>query len=401
MEKHFIPELLAPAGSLEKLKVVINYGANAVYLGGQDFSLRSAADNLTNDELIEGVAFAHDRSAKVYVVLNSFLHDKELEELPPFVTFLEEISVDAVIVSDIGVLQVVKEYSNIPIHLSTQASCINSSAGKLWKAMGVQRLILGREVSVSEAAKIKEDVGLPVEIFIHGSMCMTYSGNCVISNYTQGRDSNRGGCAHSCRFEYSLGFNEEKPLSTFFMSSKDLEGVDALTQMIEEQIDSLKIEGRMKGHLYAGTVTKVYAELLQLYKKDGAIAPAYKDRAKRDLRKVVHRDYCSGNLIGSADNSTIYDEREHDGALNEYAVAGYVMDIVEDQHILIEVRKSFNRGDSLEIVPFKGESICLVADDIKNVLGVDLTRTKPSSLVKLPYLKNVEKWNLVRIKETL
>ena len=203
---YWTPELLSPAGSLEKLKVSVLYGADAVYLGGQKFGLRQASDNFTYEELAEGVEFAHTHGAKVYVVLNSFLHDKDLEELPEFITVLEDLKVDAVIVSDLGVICTIRKHSKLVVHLSTQASCLNIESAKLWQKMGAQRIVLGREVTIKEAAKIKQATGLEIEMFVHGSMCMSYSGNCVISNYTQGRDSNRGGCAHSCRFEYSKTF---------------------------------------------------------------------------------------------------------------------------------------------------------------------------------------------------
>ena len=196
-----IPELLAPAGSLDKLKVAVSYGANAVYFGGLKFGLRSAADNFTEQELIEGVEFAHSHGSLVYVVLNGFLHDKDLEDLPEFIKFLESLKIDAVIVSDLGVIETVKKHTNLEVHLSTQASCLNSYSAKLWKKMGVSRIVLGREVSIEEAKKIKEVADIEIEMFVHGSMCMAYSGNCTISNYTQGRDSNRGGCRYGdeCR----------------------------------------------------------------------------------------------------------------------------------------------------------------------------------------------------------
>ena len=176
-ESRFTPELLAPAGSLDKLKVAISYGANAVYLGGLKFGLRSAAENFTEEELIEGVEFAHKRGALVYVVLNGFLHDKDLDELPEFVKFLDSIKIDAVIVSDLGVIKTVHTNSSIPVHLSTQASCLNVESAKLWKSIGVERIVVGRETSIAEAGKIKKEAGIEVEMFIHGSMCMAYSGN--------------------------------------------------------------------------------------------------------------------------------------------------------------------------------------------------------------------------------
>lgn len=399
MEKLFTPEVLAPAGNLEKLKVAVSYGADALYLGGQNFGLRSAADNFTDDELLEGVEFAHQHNTKIYIVLNSFLHDKELDQLPPFVRYLEAIGVDGVIVSDLGVLTTVSNNSSLPIHLSTQASCLNSYAGEFWKKMGVKRLILGREVSVKEAAAIKIKTGLEVELFIHGSMCMTYSGNCLISNYTQGRDSNRGGCAHSCRFEYSIDYPMGDSQKTYFMSSKDLQGLRALPQFIEYGIDSIKIEGRMKGHLYVGTVTKVYADTLDYYRNNGVISEEIFLRGERELDKVVHRDYCLGSLIDPAGAESVYDEREHDGAGNEYSVTGYVIEVVKDGHILIEIKKAFNRGDMLEILPFKGETITYKADKILDLRDEEMERSRPGRIVKLPYLANVSRWNIVRTVE--
>ena len=189
---HF-PELLSPAGSLEKLKLAVLYGADAVYIGGQKYGLRTASENFTDGEIEEGVLFAKKNGVKVYVVLNGFLHDSDFEYLQDFIIFIEKAGVDAVIVSDPGVISLVSEHSKLDIHLSTQASCLNIEAGKLWKKAGVKRLVLGREVSIESAKRIKSETGLEIEMFVHGSMCIAYSGNCVISNYTSGRDSNRGG----------------------------------------------------------------------------------------------------------------------------------------------------------------------------------------------------------------
>ena len=185
-------ELLAPAGNLNKLKIAVLYGADAVYLAGPKYGLRGASDNFSDTELCEGIQFAHQNNCKTYVTLNAFLHDKELEELPDYVSFLEQSKVDAVIVSDLGVMTVVQQHSKLSIHLSTQASCLNLHAAKAWKRLGAKRLVLGREVSLEEAGKIRKASGIEVELFVHGAMCTAYSGNCTISNYSSGRDSNRG-----------------------------------------------------------------------------------------------------------------------------------------------------------------------------------------------------------------
>lgn len=396
MKTHFIPEVLAPAGSLDKLKVAVLYGANAVYVGGQKFGLRTAAENFTLDELKEGMTFAHERGAHVYVVLNSFLHDKDLSELPEFVKYLEEIGTDAVIVSDLGVVKTVREHSKIPVHISTQASTLNVESAKLWKKAGATRVVLGREVSVKEAGKIKRESGLEIEMFIHGSMCMAYSGHCVISNFTQGRDSNRGGCAHSCRFEYSLeGLDTLEKKKAYFMSSKDLEGLRVLPQFIEEEIDSLKIEGRMKSHLYAGTMSKVYSEALKFYAQNGHFLSDDLLNWEEELKKVSHRTYTNASLVEKAGVDSIFNERESSSD-GEWQMVGRVLANDPKSGIVIEVRNAFNQGDELEILPFTGSPVKIVANEIMDLSMKAITRTKPTTLVRLPFHEKILMENLVR-----
>ncbi len=399
----WVPELLCPAGSLEKLKIASLYGADAVYLGGQKFGLRQASENFTADELIEGVEFAHARNVKTYVVLNSFLHDKDLIELPDFLYDLRDLKVDAVIVSDLGVIETIKKHVNIPIHLSTQASCLNTHAAKLWKKMGVTRIVLGREVSIKEAKKIKDETGLEVEMFVHGSMCMAYSGNCVISNYTQGRDSNRGGCAHSCRFEYSIDFGgtskeEIQERNAYFMSSKDLEGIRVLEEFIHSGIDSLKIEGRNKSHHYAGTVAKVYSDALGFYKSHGHFLSDKMSLWEEELRKLAHRDYTTASLIDPAGKASIYDEREHDE--NDYVVSGVVMDVIPNDSIIMIVRSAFHPNDELEVMAFRGETKTVKLPWIKTLSGESIAKSKPGFMVKIPYAPGIERFNIVRHKIT-
>lgn len=390
-----LPEILAPAGSLDKLKIAVLYGANAVYVGGQKFGLRTAAENFTLDELREGMAFAHERGAKVYVVLNSFLHDKDLNELPEFVEFLEDVKADAVIVSDLGVVETVRELSNIPIHISTQASSLNIHSAKLWKKAGASRIVLGREVSVKEAGKIRREADIEIEMFIHGSMCMAYSGHCVISNFTQGRDSNRGGCAHSCRFEYSLdGLDTLEKKKAFFMSSKDLEGLRVLPAFIEEGIDSLKIEGRMKSHLYAGTMSKVYSEAMRFYAEHGHFLSDDLLRWEEELGKVSHRAYTEASLVEKAGPDSIFNEREN--VETEWQMVGSVVDASSKAGIVVEVRNAFNQGDELEIIPFTGPAIQVRAAEIMDLAMKPITRTKPTTLVRLPFVEGVKSMHLIR-----
>jgi putative protease len=396
---HWTPELLSPAGSLEKLKVAVLYGADAVYLGGQKFGLRQASDNFTYEELAEGVEFAHSRGVLVYVVLNSFLHDKDLLELPEFLTLLVDLKIDAVIVSDLGVIETVLSLTKLVVHLSTQASCLNIESAKLWQKMGVKRIVLGREVTIQEARKIKEATGLEIEMFVHGSMCMSFSGNCVISNYTQGRDSNRGGCAHSCRFEYSLDFKNEDSMENkkaYFMSSKDLEGIRLLPEFIEAGIDSLKVEGRNKSHHYAGTISKVYSEALGHYKKHGHFLSDDMLNWENELRKVSHRDYTTGSLDVYAGEDSIYNHRVDED--NEYVVSGIVLEACVGKHLLVDVKSAFMPGDILEVMPFKTPIENLSVTFLESLSGVSLPKSKPGSVVKIPYIQGAEKFNIIRKK---
>ena len=392
------PELLMPAGNLEKLKVAVQYGADAVYLGGQKFGLRSAADNFSYDELKEAVEFAHAHNSLVYVVLNSYLHDSELEELPEFVHYLKEIEVDAVIVSDVGVLETVKKHGPIPIHLSTQASTLNRYSAQFYKNLGVKRIVLGREVSIEEAARIKMYADVEVELFVHGSMCMAYSGHCTISNYTQGRDSNRGGCAHSCRFEYSLDFPEETK-SSFFMSSKDLAGIENLKAFVDLGIDSLKVEGRMKSHLYAGTLAKAYAQALQYLKNSEEEYFENLPRLRAEIEKITHRDYFDGSLNTPANDDSVFFEREH--LEGSYGAVGEVIEVIADKYMVVDVKAAFNRGDYLEVLPFVSDVKEIETIKILDILENEIERTKPGMLVKLPYIPGVQKANLVRQREQL
>lgn len=391
-----VPEVLSPAGNLEKLKLAIKYGANAVYLGLQKFGLRSAADNFTLDELYEGCSFAKENNADVYVVLNAYLHDKELKELPEYLKELEKAGVNAVIVSDLGVIETVKQNSNLEVHLSTQASCLNVDSAKLWKDMGVTRVVLGREVNLSDASAIKKATGLEIEMFIHGSMCMAYSGNCVISNFTQGRDSNRGGCAHSCRFEYSIDLpgKENKKVNSFFMSSKDLNGLQNLPEFFAAEIDSIKVEGRMKNHHYVGTISKVYSEAVKEYKKNNKFSNEQLSSWQNELNKLTHREYTNASLIEDASENSVYRDRER--AIKSFMVAAKVVEVVENDYILLHTKSSIEKTDQLELIPFQSSSIPFKCNSIQNIYGEELLKANPNQLVKLPYIKGAESWNIIR-----
>lgn len=395
MTKRWVPELLSPAGNLEKLQLAVNYGADAVYVGGQKYGLRSAADNFTMSELAEGVEYAHARNCRVFVVLNSFLHDEDFEHLDSFIQDLDKIGVDAVIVSDIGVIDCVQKNSSIEVHLSTQASCLNSEAAKFWKSQGVKRVVLGRESSIEDAARIKKESGLEVELFIHGSMCMAYSGNCVISNFTQGRDSNRGGCAHSCRFEYSIAPKEDlnKRVTNFFMSSKDLNGLSLLEKYRELGIDSLKIEGRMKSNLHVTTLTQVYSKALEILKTKEYLSDDLKNKLLVECEKIGHRAYTLASLVDPADESSIYDER--DGEDQSYQLVGNVIESSE-QFLLLEVKSPFFLGGELEILSQNGEILFHKIEKLQNFYNEDIEKSRPGSLAFINPLIEAKSKDVVR-----
>jgi U32 family peptidase len=397
------PELLAPAKNLERLKVAIAYGADAVYLGGQKYGLRARADNFTDSELALGVAFAHQHNAKVYITLNAFLHDADFEGLEDYCQFLESIGVDGVIVSDLGVIRRIKNSSNLNIHLSTQASCLNSYAGRLWKKMGVKRLIVGREISIAEAGKIRENSGIDVEMFTHGAMCMAYSGHCTISNFTAGRDSNRGGCIQSCRLPYQLQSDEKKPdeLVTF-MSSRDLWGIYQIGEFFQYQICSLKIEGRMKSSFYVAQTCKVYRQLIDAYAA-GTLNTQMLNQAATELQSVPHRDYFSGSLEVPAGRDSVFGQLSGINT-GTHQYLGMVVDVTS-QEIILRLAEALTIGDEIEIVPFQGEPICWQVKQLFSVTGERVESMRQDSIVRIPKfdapsrVHNVAKLNVVRFAQ--
>lgn len=269
------PELLAPAGNMEKLKMALLYGADAVYLGGKAFGLRAFGGNFTNEELQEAVDFAHKLGKKIYVTVNIFPHNSDIAKLPAYLTFLNEIKVDAILVADLGVFTLAKEYApDVELHISTQANNTNWAAVNAWAELGARRVVLAREMSLEEIKEIREKCSVELEMFVHGAMCISYSGRCLMSNYLTGRDANRGSCAQPCRWNYAL-VEEKRPgqyfpvledeRGTYIFNSKDMCLLPYLPDVIASGVDSLKIEGRMKSVHYAASVVKAYREAIDSY----------------------------------------------------------------------------------------------------------------------------------------
>jgi len=387
------PELLAPAGNLEKLKIAIQYGADAVYIAGQQFGLRSAADNFSLKDLREAITFAHQRQRKVFLTMNAFLHDRELELLPEFLEILNQLQPDALICSDLGVIETVRQHTQIPIHLSTQASVINSWNAKIWKEFGVSRIVVGRELSIEETNQLKKNTGLEVEMFTHGAMCMSYSGHCSISNYTAGRDANRGGCIQNCRFNYQLTPKGGAPIKSYFMSSKDLSGIEQLENFISGQIDSLKIEGRMKSNLYIASTVRAYAQALSLIKAGEPWSPEY---WAKELMKIPHRDYTEGSLKQDAGSDSVYDRQ--DDTTSEYEMAGTVLEVdTQKKRFAFQAKNKIHAGDSIEVMPFHGLVHHIKVPQLINMSKMELSVAQPNNVIWLPWAEGIEAQNVARM----
>jgi putative protease len=304
------PELLAPAGSLEKLKTAIHFGADAVYMGGKNFSLRNFAGNFTNTEMTKAISFARERNVKIYITCNIFPDSSELTEFKNYLKFLSEIKPDALIIADPGVVELALSYSpGIPIHLSTQANTTNYMSANFWKKAGVSRVNLARELTMDQIKSVKENSNLEVEVFIHGAMCISYSGRCLLSSFMSGRSANKGKCSHPCRWRYhvqeELRPGEYYPImednrGTYIFNSKDLCLIEHLDKVIETGADSLKIEGRMKGTFYLGSVVKVYREAIDSYFE--AESYEFKYEWLELLSSVANRNYCTGFFLNDPDS---------------------------------------------------------------------------------------------------
>lgn len=344
-----LPELLAPAGNLYKLKIAFYFGADAVYVGGKAFSLRTFADNFTDEELKQGIKYAHVRGKKVYVAANIFARNGDFAQLKEYFRFLQEVGADAVLISDPGVFRICREVApRLPIHLSTQANTTNAQSAAFWKEMGVHRVVLARELSLREIAEIHaENPELELEAFVHGAMCISYSGRCLLSDYLDGRSSNRGACVQACRYRYSVRTEEKRgnewfPLEedekgAYFMNSKDLNMSAHLGKLEKAGVCSFKIEGRMKSEYYLATVVNAYRRILD---------HGYSELLAEELKCAAHRAYTTAYTLGDNDNTVSYDNSQTKGTCEFIAV---VKDY-RNGRAFAEMRGRFYEGDSLEIL---------------------------------------------------
>ena len=399
------PELLAPAGNMEKLKMALLYGADAVYLGGKAFGLRAFGGNFTNEELQEAVDFAHKLGKKIYVTVNIFPHNSDIAKLPAYLTFLNEIKVDAILVADLGVFTLAKEYApDVELHISTQANNTNWAAVNAWAELGASRVVLAREMSLEEIKEIREKCSVELEMFVHGAMCISYSGRCLMSNYLTGRDANRGSCAQPCRWNYAL-VEEKRPgqyfpvledeRGTYIFNSKDMCLLPYLPDVIASGVDSLKIEGRMKSVHYAASVVKAYREAIDSY----FAAPEQFEVKKEwveELDKVSHRAYTTGFYYGRpTEKDQIYGTSSYTQTSD---FVGLVLDYDEKTGFAtVEQRNNMKVGQEIEIFQPHLAGYRQILQEMYNDEGEAIqVAPHPQQIVKIRMDKSVEPYGILR-----
>lgn len=394
------PELLAPAGDLERLKYAIHYGADAVYIGGPSLGLRANAINFTFDDIKEGAAFAHKYGKKVYVTVNIVLHNKEVNQVLDYLKELEKCNIDAIIVSDPTIVDIALKQTNLEVHLSTQASTLNIEACKFWKNLGVTRIVLAREVRKEEIKEIIDNVDIEIECFIHGAMCSSISGRCVLSNFLTNRDSNRGGCSQICRWDFKLVDEFKNPIQgekDFTLCTKDLSMLFYIKDMIELGITSFKIEGRMRSIYYIATIINIYRKVIDEY-FNNLDNVEYNKEYEKVLRNCANRDAVP-QFFNSVNDVTCcyYNGREE---ISNQDFLGVIIDYDEKTHLAtIEQRNYFKKGDIVEIFGPEIDTITFEINDIYDIDDniIDVVR-HPRQIVRVKIDEKVYKYNLIRIK---
>lgn len=400
-------ELLAPAGSLEKLIMAILYGADAVYIGGEEYGLRASADNFSLDDMQKGISFAHSHGKKVFLTMNIIPHNDDLKEMDQYIKEVVNLGIDAIILSDPGVFSIVREAApEIEIHLSTQANNTNWRSAKFWYEHGVKRIILARELSLDEIRDIRSKLpeALELEMFVHGAMCISYSGRCLLSNYMAGRDSNKGYCAHPCRWKYYL-MEEKRPgeympvyeneRGTFIYNSKDLCMLEYIPEIIESGITSLKIEGRMKSSYYVATVVKAYREAIDAYYQN---LEGYKfdTRLIEEVSKASHREYTTGFYLNKpTGNEQIYHTSSY---IREYDFIGLLTDYDKKTGIAtIEQRNRMRVGEEIEVVRPEGPYFLQKIKSMKNEELEEIeVAPHPQMKVYMPMDEDVPPYTMLR-----
>ncbi len=395
------PELLAPAGNLEKLKKAFLFGADAVYIGGEEFSLRVAAENFSIEDMKEGIAFAHARGGKVYLTANIIPHNEDIEAYKAYLPQVKDLGLDGVILSDLGMFQITQELApELEIHVSTQANNVNYQSARMWHQLGAKRVILAREMSLAEIREIRERIpeDLELEAFVHGAMCISYSGRCLLSNYMTGRDSNQGNCAHPCRWKYHL-MEEQRPgeympvfeneRGTFIYNSKDLCMIEHMDKLIESGLSSFKIEGRVKSEYYVATVVQAYRKAIDAYFEDPehyTVNPEWLE----EIKKVSHRDYTTGFYFGKP--GATEQNYATSSYIRDYEMVGLVVGYNPETKLAEVIQKNrFFKGGTVEFVRPVGKFFSQTVTELYDENGVPLeVANRPQSKVLVKTEEPVE-----------
>ncbi|WP_334308113.1 peptidase U32 family protein [Anaerotignum sp.] len=403
------PELLAPAGDLEKLKIAVLYGADAVYIGGEAYGLRAKAKNFDLDTMAEGIRFAHEHGAKVYITANIFAHNADFEGMAEYFKAVEKIGADALIISDLGVFSIAKEaVPDMEIHVSTQANNTNYMSASMWYKLGAKRVVIARELSFQEVKQIRENIpeDMDIEAFVHGAMCISYSGRCLLSNYLSGRDANKGACSHPCRWKYHLVEEtrpgeympiEENERGTYIYNSKDLCMIEHIPDILESGIMSLKIEGRMKTPFYVGTVVKAYRQAIDDYMTSPDLYRQRLPQYLEEVSKASHRDYTEGFYFEKPDGSQqIYNSNTY---IRGFDFVGMVQEDSDPQTgiAIVEQRNKFSVGDTIEVMPAKGNAFTMKVSKIWDKEGIAVeSAPHPQQILQILFDKPVKKYDMLR-----
>ena len=404
------PELLIPASSLEVLKIAVIYGADAVYIGGEAFGLRAKAKNFSMEEIREGIAFAHAHDVKVYITANILAHNGDLDGVREYFAELREIKPDALIISDPGVYMIAKEVCpEIERHISTQANNTNYGTYRFWYEQGAKRVVSARELSLAEIKEIRANIpdDLEIETFIHGAMCISYSGRCLLSNYFTGRDANQGACTHPCRWKYAV-VEEKRPgeylpvyeneRGTYIFKSKDLCMIEHIPELMESGIDSFKIEGRMKTALYVATVARTYRRAIDDYKQSPELYREHMAWYQEQISNCTYRQFTTGFFFGKpSDEAQIYDNNTY---VKEYTYLGIVGEQNEEGLYRVEQRNKFSVGESIEVMKPDGANITVTVQRIVDEEGNDMeSAPHPKQVLYIDLGQPLAMYDILRRKE--
>ncbi|MCI9539825.1 MAG: U32 family peptidase [Lachnospiraceae bacterium] len=406
------PELLIPASSLEVLKVAVIYGADAVYIGGEAFGLRAKAKNFSLEEMKEGVAFAHAHRVKVYVTANILAHNQDLAGVRQYFEELKEVGMDALIISDPGIFTIAKEVlPQTEIHISTQANNTNYGTYQFWYRQGAKRVVSARELSLEEIREIRANIpeDMEIETFVHGAMCISYSGRCLLSSFLTGRDANQGACTHPCRWKYAL-VEENRPgeympvfendRGTYIFNSKDLCMIEHIPELLSAGIDSMKVEGRMKTALYVATVARTYRLAIDEYKKDPKL---YQNRLpfyREEIAKCTYRQFTTGFFFGKPnENTQIYDNNTY---TKEYTYLGIIGEANKDGLYAIEQRNKFVVGEEIEVIKPDGRNLTVSVKKITDADGNNMdSAPHPKQLLYVDLGQELSPFDILRRKEEI